>query len=307
MSRIVFMGTPEAALPALSALAESHEVGLVVTQPDSAKGRSGTPSPSPVKRLAEGLGLPTGEPTSGGALKELVDSHGPFDLGVVVAYGRLIGSDVLALPRRGILNIHFSLLPRWRGAAPVERALMAGDPMTGVTIIKLDEGLDTGPVLTAQAVDIADGENSGSLTTRLSEIGANLLLSIIDSYLSAEVEPVVQSDEGLTYASKLTKADRLLDAIIDPEEFVNTVRALSPSPGATLDIDGRRHKVTSATISDAPVPAGGWVSIDGRPVVSVGDGAVEILELQPAGRRLQSGADWVRGRQTSSGQVGPTS
>lgn len=301
MSRVVFLGTPDAATPTLHALREPFDVGLVITQPDRPKGRSRRPVPPPVKEAAQQLGLPVAQPTSASELQDAIASGGPFDVGVVVAYGRILRPEVLTLPKAGFLNVHFSLLPRWRGAAPVERALMAGDEMTGVTIIRLDEGMDTGPVLTAQAVDIHPFETGGELTERLAALGARLLASALGGYLSGELEPVPQVEEGATYAQKITSADRHLDISATPEEFVNRVRALAPDPAATLEIDGDRHKILQATDSDVSPETGSWVDHAGTPVVGVGGGGVEILELQPPGKTPQTGEDWLRGRRRSEG------
>lgn len=304
MTRIVFLGTPEAAIPALGILSERFEVGLVVTQPDRPRGRSGTPQPPPVRERAEQLGIPVAQPERRAEIAPAISHAGTFDLGVVVAYGMILDPEVLSLPEAGLLNAHFSLLPRWRGAAPVQRALMAGDAMTGVTIIKLDEGMDTGPVLIAQAVDIDPEENAGGLTERLAALGARLLASVVPRYLSGEIEPVPQSDEGVTYARKITAEDRPLDLAAQPADFVAHVRALAPEPGATLEIDGERHKILRARYSDwAPQP-GNWMAHDDDfPVVAAGGGGVELVELQPPGKRPQGGADWVRGRRRSRGRV----
>lgn len=208
MARVAFLGTPQAATPTLEALADTHDVVLAVTQPDRPKGRSKRPQPPPVKNVAGRLGIPLSQPRNRGEIEAALGEAGPLDLAVVVAYGRILTPVALGIPAHGILNVHFSLLPRWRGAAPVARALMAGDAMTGVTIMKLDEGLDTGPILTAQAVDIADGENAGHLTDRLAEVGARLLVDSVDGYLSGEIQPLPQSDDGVTYAAKIEPHDR---------------------------------------------------------------------------------------------------
>ncbi len=304
MTRILFFGTPREAVPALGALVDGYQVGLVVTQPDRPKGRSATPVSSPVKDHALGAGIEVAQPGSTPELIEAVGAGGEFDLGIVVAYGRILPGEVLDYPRHGILNIHFSLLPRWRGAAPVARALMAGDSMTGVTIIRLDEGLDTGPVVTAQAVDIHPSENAGSLTDRLAVLGARLLVSVIPRYLSGEAVPVAQSDDGMTHAAKITAADRALSQDDEPAVFLGRVRALAPAPGAVLDIDGKTHKILGARAGGHPPGAGRWEAQDGIPVVTVGGTGVALTILQPPGRRPQSGEDWVRGRHRSEGVVG---
>lgn len=304
MTRLVFLGTPSAAVPTLEKLASGYGIELVITQPDRPRGRSKRPVPPPVKQAAQQLGLTVAQPGSAAELHERISGDGPFDVGVVVAFGRIIRPQVLDIPKLGYLNVHFSLLPRWRGAAPVERALMAGDTMTGATIIKLDEGLDTGPVLTAQAIDIESEENAGQLTERLSRVGAGLIGSVLDEYLAGDLHPVQQSDDGASYAEKITADDRPLGLDGSVTDVVNKVRGLAPEPAATLDIDGDRHKVFAATRHEAAVAAGTWEVHDGVPVVGAADGAIALLELQPPGKNRQSGEDWVRGRQRSKGVAG---
>lgn len=304
MTRVVFLGTPEPAAPTLKALAAAAEVALVVTQPDKPSGRSRKVQPSPVRRIAEELGLPVIQPESRDALRDGIAAAGPFDAGVVVAFGRLLRAEVLEIPRVGMLNVHFSLLPRWRGAAPVNRALMAGDSMTGVTIIELDEGLDTGPVLTAQAVDIGPKEGAGELTRRLAALGARLLVSSLDGYVSGAVRPIPQTDEGATYAAKLTRDDRVLTPKQDATTFVNAVRGLSPDPGAKLMLDGEPHKIFEAEPSDSSVAPGTWESHAGWPVIGVADGSVRLVSMQPPGRNRMQGDAWARGRHARKGRAG---
>jgi methionyl-tRNA formyltransferase len=223
---------------------------------------------------------------------------------VVVAFGRILAPDSLAVPARGMLNVHFSLLPRWRGAAPVARALMAGDPMTGVTIIRLDEGLDTGPVLTAQAVDIDGDEVAGELTARLSRLGARLLSDVLPSYTSGDLEPVAQSDVGLTYADKIDPGERSIRLDGPKLGEINRVRALSPEPGATLLIDGAPHQVLRARSHPATPEPGTWIAVDGVPVAGLGDGGMELIEILPPGKRPMPGQEWLRGLRRESGRVG---
>ncbi len=303
MTRIVFLGTPDSAVPTLELLSRSFDVGLVVTQPDKPRGRSGSPAAPPIKTRAFELGIPVVQPIRSIEIANAIGEHGDFDLGVVVAYGRILRTDVLELPAMGLLNVHFSLLPRWRGAAPVARAVMAGDPMTGVTIIKIDEGLDTGSVLTAQAVDIGPGENAGELTGRLARLGARLILDAIPPYVSGELVPLDQTDEGLEYADKLTPEDRPLNTAASPEEFVNRVRGLAPRPGATLEIDGERFKILQARVAaDGPAPAE-WRATRGGLLVGLTEGAVELTVIQPPGRKPMSGSDWMRGARKEQGEV----
>ena len=303
MTRIFFLGTPDAAVPTFSALAERFDVSLVVTQPDRPKGRSGKPAPSAVKMAALDLSIEVAQPESASELLEAVVAKGKFDLGVVVAYGRILKPEILELPHKGLLNVHFSLLPRWRGAAPVERALMAGDPMSGVTIIKLDEGLDTGGVLTAQAVDIAEGENGGDLIGRLAFLGARLVADVIPGYLAGEVEPVPQTDEGLEYAAKITSEDRVLSIEAEPGDFVNRIRALAPKPGATLDIDGETFRILQARVLEEGPVQGQWTASSGAMIAGIGSGAVEITVMQPPGKKPMDSAAWLRGARKDQGKV----
>jgi methionyl-tRNA formyltransferase len=303
MARVVFLGTPQAAVPTLESLAAEHDVALIITQPDRRRGRSGTPQAPPVKATAEAHGLQVSQPTKSGDIASVIDAAGPFAVGVVVAYGRILRPEVLALPERGLLNIHFSLLPRWRGAAPVARALMAGDEMTGVTIIKLDEGLDTGPVLTAQAVDIPPDDDAGALTDRLAHLGGRLLLEVLPRYLAGDLEPVPQTDDGLVYADKIEKEERPIAPDTAAPAVVAKVRGLAPEPAATLEIDGDPHKILTARLHDAKVEQGHWSVVDGVPVVGFPGGGVELVILQPPGKKAMSGADWVRGRRSSQGAV----
>lgn len=304
MARVVFMGTPAAAIPTLQALVEGHEVALVITQPDRPRGRSGEPKPPPVKEVSESMGLMVSQPNSRAELEEAVVGHGPFDVGVVVAYGRILRPEILHAPHHGLLNVHFSLLPRWRGAAPVARALMSRDPMTGVTIMKLDEGLDTGPIITAQAVDIPDHVHADELTTMLAELGARLLVDALPRYLSGELEPLPQTDEGITHAAKIEKQDRAIDVEADALTVVAQVRGLAPAPGATLEIDGETHKILAARVGDADVEFGTWAAVDGRPLVGLGRGTIELIALQPPGKTPLNGVDWVNGRHRNRGVVG---
>jgi methionyl-tRNA formyltransferase len=210
----------------------------------------------------------------------------------------ILKAGALAAPGRGILNIHFSLLPRWRGAAPVARALMAGDSMSGVTIIKLDEGLDTGPVLTAQAVDVREEESAGELTGRLAVLGARLIRSALPSYLDGDLVPVPQVDEGSTYAAKLTAEDRPLRPSISSLDAINRVRALSPVPAATVTVDGQNLKVIRVRPHPHELRSGAIEVVDGAPIIGVADGSLEIVDIQAPGKRVMPGSDWARGLRT---------
>lgn len=303
MARVVFLGTPDAAVPTLRAVAGEHEVALVVTQPDRPKGRSRRPQPPPIAVEARSLGLESVQPSSRSGLLQAMERATPFDLGVVVAYGRILRPEILGLPERGLLNVHFSLLPRWRGAAPVARALMAGDTMTGVTIIELDEGMDTGPVLTAQAIDIGTDEIRGDLTERLSRVGARLLLASMPGYLEGTLVPTPQTDEGATHADKIESSDRPIHTSSNRRDVMNQVRALAPTPAATVRIGGEPHKVYEVAPVDAGPPQGTLEIRDGRPVVGLADGAIELKLLQPPGKRAMSGVEWARGLRDGGGSI----
>jgi methionyl-tRNA formyltransferase len=304
VSRIAFLGSPEAALPTLTALADSHDIPLVITRPDRPRGRGREPKPTPVKIEAERIGLDVAVPESPEELGAMLSAAGPLDLAVVVAYGRLLRATALEIPARGMLNLHFSLLPRWRGAAPVSRALMAGDLMTGVTIFRLDEGLDTGPVLTAQAIDIEPEETAGALTSRLATIGARLMTAVVPGYLTGKIDPVPQSDEGMTQAGKIEPEERVIRVSGHLQDEVNRVRALSPTPGATLVIDGDVHQILQARRADLAPDPGTWVQLSGRPVAGLADGGMEMVSILPPGKRPMDGGAWLRGLRRESGAVG---
>jgi methionyl-tRNA formyltransferase len=303
MIRIVFLGTPESAVPTLRELVRRYDIGLVITQPDRPRGRSKQPVPPPVKAFALDNAMTVAQPETATDLQAVISEHGPFDLGVVVAYGRILANEILAAPGAGMLNVHFSLLPRWRGAAPVARAVMAGDAMTGVTIIKIAEELDAGDVLTAQAVDVGPEENAGELTDRLAQIGARLVTQSIPGYLAGTTVPVPQSDDGLTYASKLTPRDRALEVSSSPEEFINKVRGLAPEPGAVLRIGGESYQVLAARLHEHRPEPGNWEAVEGVPVVAVGGGGVELVTVLPPGKKPMDGDAWLRGARVTSGRV----
>lgn len=304
MIKTAFLGTPDAAVPTLEALSSETAVKVVITQPDRPKGRSGTPAPSPVKTAAEGRGLAVAQPRDRSELVDALESAGGIDAAVVVAYGRILPAEALSIAGAGTLNAHFSLLPRWRGAAPVSRALMSGDTMTGVTIIELDEGLDSGPVLTAQAVDITPDDDLGTLTGRLAHLAARLVVTVLPEYVGGRIVPVAQSEDGLTYASKLTPEDRRIRPGMSATELVDRVRALSPRPGATLAIDGVDHKILKARAARSDVPPGRWSGESGAPIIGVANGAVELLLVQAPGRRVVAGDDWLRGHPVARGEIG---
>lgn len=291
--RAVFLGTPEAAVPSLAALRTVAEVALVITRPDAPAGRGRRPQPSAVKAAALEMGLDLAQPTQKSELATLVSDA---DVAVVVAFGMIIPPDALASPRRGFVNVHFSLLPRWRGAAPVERAIMAGDTETGVTIMAMDEGLDTGPVISHRTVPIGPTTTGGELRRQLSEEGAALLAETLPDWVEGRLAARPQPEEGATYAHRITAEDRDLSPSMSTQEAFNRIRALAPAPGARLSIEGVAHKILAVRPSNLDLEPGIWASSDGTPVVGMADGSLEVIEIQPPGKKAMSGAAWLRGR-----------
>lgn len=305
--RTAFLGTPEAAIPSLEALARVSDVQIVITRPDRPRGRSRRIQAPPVHDAARKLGLEIEQPRFASDLVAALEGR-HLDLGVVVAFGMLLRPEVLALPKAGYLNVHFSLLPRWRGAAPVERAIMAGDDETGVTIMRMDEGLDTGPIVATRKTPIGPEETGGSLRGRLANLGAELLADTVEPWVAGQITPRPQPTEGITYAPRLEAADRRLDFSMDAGDAFNRVRALAPAPGGRLDVEGAPHKVLEVSAAEMPLTPGQWsVDAAGFPVAGFVHGALTIVTIQPPGRRAMSGAEWLRGHslpQTGAGESG---
>ena len=307
------MGTPEFALPTLEQLAERYTVVGVVTQPDRPAGRGRRVMMSPVKEFALAEGIAVFQP----ARMRNAEAVAHFrawapDVAVVAAYGQILPKAVLDAPRFGVLNVHASLLPRWRGAAPIQGALLAGDEVTGVTIIKLDEGLDTGPMLAARETPIDPNETAGELESRLARIGADLLMGVLPAYLSGQIEPQPQPEEGVTMTRTFRKSQALIDWAASAEEGHNHIRAFSPDPGAYTFWEGVRLKILRSRIvepdevlrSETEGDAPGTVSLwEGLPVVATGEGHLALVYLQMAGKRPMDGGAFVRGRQDFIGTV----
>jgi methionyl-tRNA formyltransferase len=290
----VFFGTPEAAVPALRALAGFSEIRFVITRPDRPRGRSGRPQPSAVKEQAMRLGLDVLQPEHPGEVA--ADLEG-IDVAVLVAYGRLLPTSLLEAPRLGFTNVHFSALPRWRGAAPVAHALLAGDDMTGVTLLSMDEGLDTGPIIELVVTPIDPAENAGELTARLAIIGADLLAARLPDFVAGSIEPRPQEGE-VTVAPKVTTADARLDPASSAEEMLRRIRAFAPKPGAWGEVDGSRLKVLKAGLwLGSEVPAPGSIEVhDHSIVMGTAGGAVELFDVQPAGSAPMAATAWANGR-----------
>jgi methionyl-tRNA formyltransferase len=306
--RIIFMGTPDFSVPTLEAIVEAgHEVVAVYTQPPRPAGRRGLDlTPSPVQKAAERLGIEVRSPTTlrdGAAQQELATLDA--DLAVVVAYGLLLPPQVLRATRLGAYNGHASLLPRWRGAAPIQRAIMAGDAETGMMIMKMEEGLDTGPVGLAQRIAIGPDETAGELHDRLMHAGARLMVEALEKLEGGHLPLTPQAAEGATYARKIDKAETRIDWSLPASEVHNRVRGLSPFPGAWCEIElgGRRErlKILHTTIGTGSGPAG--AVLDDRLTVGCGEGAVRLVELQRAGGKPVKADEFLRGAKVDQGTI----
>jgi methionyl-tRNA formyltransferase len=289
MTCIVFMGTPEFAVPTLEALAEAQQVVGVVTQPDRPAGRGRELRLSPVKQAALARDLPLFQPQTlrtPEALKQLEDWKP--DVIVVAAFGQILRQNVLDLPPYGCLNVHASLLPRWRGAAPIARAILEGDTETGVTIMKMDAGLDTGPILAQREEPIHPNDTAGTLSERLARLGADLLIETLPAYLSGNLVPQPQPQKGATCAAQLRKEDGLLDWSHPAVELDRQARAFTPWPGAFTTLRGQRLKVLKATpLPDwqGDGPPGTIVALADGCAVTTGRGALRLEQVQLAGKR----------------------
>ena len=299
--RIVFAGTPDFAVPCLRAAAQRGEVVAVYTQPDRPAGRGRELTPSPVKREALLRGIPVLQPENfrSAASKAALRALKP-DLMVVVAYGLIVPQSVLDIPTHGCWNVHASLLPRWRGAAPIQRAIEAGDRESGVCLMQMEKGLDTGPVLLSQALPIGDSETGGQLHDRLAELGAQVLADGL-GLLRAGIRPVArpQPAEGVTYAHKLDKAEAKLDWARPAVELANRVRAFNPWPMAEAVVAGERLRLHGAVaLDEAHVAAPGTLLRAGREGLDVacGAGVLRIRVLQRDGGKAITAADYLNGR-----------
>lgn len=308
--RILFMGTPDFALFALRALCDAGEnVVGVVTQPDKPKGRGYELCPPPVKVFALEKGIPVYQPATlkNGAFDAELAALAP-DLIVVVAYGKILPQSVLDFPRYGCINIHGSLLPEYRGAAPMQRVLIDGKHETGVTIMQMEAGLDTGAMLTVARTPIGENDNFEDIHDRLGALGADALLQTLADIRAGKISPVPQNEALATYAAKIEKSDCLLDFSKAARTVHDRVRGLSPIPLAfTRTPDGKMLKVITTRISTARVPegtaAGTVLALGDTVTVACGEGAIEILRLLPEGKGRMSAADYVRGRRLSVGDI----
>ena len=309
--RVAFLGTPQVAVQPLEALVadERVEVAVVITNPDRPRGRSSTPKPPPVKVAALEHGLDVWQPEKP---REVLDELRALELDVaaVVAYGALLPTDVLESTTHGFVNLHYSLLPRWRGAAPVQHAVMAGDTVTGLTTFVLDEGMDTGPILQTVEVPIGPRDTSADLFDVLNARGADVLVESVVGLADGSLTPVPQPDEGATLAPKIDPDDVRIDWAQPAETVSGLIRGANPRPGAHTTWRADRCKLWQAhladpvTASDATDAAPGTVvgSTDEGPVVACGTGAVVCTTIQPANKPRQSGRDFVNGQQPDDGE-----
>jgi len=314
--RVAFAGTPEFARVALQALAAAgFTVPLVLSQPDRPAGRGLKLQASPVKLLALEIGWPVVQPRSlrlegkfpedAAAARHAFEDAAP-DVLVVAAYGLILPAWVLALPRLGCLNIHGSLLPRWRGAAPIHRAIEAGDGQTGITIMQMDAGLDTGPMLLREPESIRPDDSTGTLHDRLAALGGRLIVRALNDAAAGRLRPEVQPAEGVTYARKVEKTEGAIDWRQPAELIERRVRAFDPAPGSHFDMDGAAVKLWRAAVIRRGAAPGTLLDAgEGRLLVACGEGALELLELQAAGGKRLAARQFLHGRTLTAGTVLP--
>lgn len=297
--RIVFMGTPDFAVPSLFALTADHEVVLVVTQPDRASGRGACARPTPVKEAALSLGVTILQPARLSEDVAALIADARPDVIVVAAFGMLLPEDVLRIPPLGCINVHASLLPRYRGAAPIQRAILAGDEETGVSIMRMERGLDTGPYALRRAVPI-NGGYADEVESELARVGALALVEVLDRLSVGDVEWIVQDDDAATYASKITKDDVALRPELTVDEAFSRVRAASRRAPARACLGDRELTVTRATPVPDGTAAGSVCLVDGAPVLGFVDGGLRLDVVRPSGKGDMSGIEWARGARLSA-------
>ncbi len=306
--RLIFMGTPDFSVPSLNALHEAgHDICAVYTRPPAKKGRGMNAQLTPVHECAEALGLTVFTPENFKTPEtvSMFASH-HADLAVVVAYGLILPESVLSAPVKGCWNIHASLLPRWRGAAPIQRAIMAGDMQTGICIMQMEAGLDTGPVLLRLELDINDTDTAADLHDRLMWLGADAIVEAINAH--ENLQPIQQSAAGVTYAEKINKQESRINWSQSASQLDCFIRGLSPFPGAWFDADGDRIKVLAVrpieSSSEAKYKCGEVLDSDnGKPIIACGRGALELVRLQRAGKSAMTGEEFQRGKSLKPGTL----
>lgn len=301
--RIAFLGTPDFSAPAFDALlAAGHEIACVYTQPPRPAGRGQAERKSPMHERAAAAGIPVRVPTT---LKDAAEQDAfrelALDAAVVVAYGLILPKPILDAPRLGCINIHASLLPRWRGAAPIQRAILAGDAETGVTIMQMDEGLDTGPELLRESLAIGPETTAGELHDALAVLGGRLIVAALAGLASGELDPIPQIDDGATYAGKIVRGEERIDWTMPAVALDRHVRAFAPWPGAWFELDGERIKVLASVLADGSGEPG--TVLDHELTVACGDGALRLVQVQRAGRAAMAAGDFLRGRAVAPGSI----
>lgn len=312
---VIFMGTPDFAVSTLEGLIKSnHKIIVVVTRPDRPKGRGREILPSPVKVVAEAHKIEVLQPEKvrePDFVKKLRE-YRP-DCIVVVAFGQILPKDILSLPRYGCINLHASILPKYRGAAPINWALINGETKTGVTSMLMNEGMDTGDILIQREVEITEGDSAGTLHDRLSEIGSEVILETLDGLEKGTIKRVKQNESSATYAQKIKKEDCLINWDEDAKKIVNRIRGLTPAPGAYTSYNGKRLKITEAVIPPRPpLKKGGWGDLRKGEVFEVnrngikvicGNGLVIIKNLQPEGKRVMGVGEFISGHNIKAGEI----
>ena len=295
--RLAFMGTPDFSVPALESLVHStHEVVAVYTQPPRPAGRGHRLTKSPVQECAERHGIAVYHPASlkGAEVQEIFRGHA-LDCAIVAAYGLILPQQILDAPRHGCINIHASLLPRWRGAAPIQRAILAGDAESGITVMVMEAGLDTGPMLALESIPILPTTTTPLLHDQLAMLGAKMILPAVDGFVTGALTPTPQLEAGVTYAAKLTREDGRLDWTKSAADLERQIRALTPWPGTWFDFEGEILKVAAVEISDQKGEPGKL--LDFSMAIACGEKALRLTRVQRPGRSWQSGVEFLRGRQ----------
>lgn len=298
MAKLVFMGTPVFSVPVLKALIDHHEVVGVVTQPDRPAGRGGKVRQSPIKQIALEHDIPVYQPQKlrrKKAIAELQAWHPPIDLYIVAAFGQILPQAVLNIPAQGSINVHASLLPRWRGAAPIHAAIRAGDVEAGITIMLMDAGLDTGPMLSKRSLLIAPDETGQTLHDKLSQMGADLLIDTLPSYLAGDIQPQPQPEAGVTYAPQIEKEEGNIDWLQDAASIERLVRAFTPWPGTYTHFRNKQLKIHTGHLSEGEAPAGKVIAHEDGVAIGTGDGLYIPTEVQLAGKKRAHIADFING------------
>lgn len=302
--QIVFMGSPDFAVPILQGLAQNHHVVGVVSQPDRPSGRGQVMTPPPVKQMAVELGIPVMQPVKL-RVPEAFEQLAAWqpDAIVVAAFGQILRQNVLDLPPLGCINVHASYLPRWRGAAPIQAVINAGDEYTGVSIMRMDAGVDTGPVYHQVREPVLADDTASKLSERLSLLGRNTLLEVLPRILSGELQPQAQKDDLATYAPMLKKEDGMLDWSLAALELERKVRAFNDWPGTFMEWKGQTLKVRKARVDEVKKMAPGThIVLQGLPAVVTAENALVLLEVQPAGKKWMNGKDFLNGNKDWSSQ-----